>query len=104
MEEVGQKGSKQFVLSHGTAHIRPMLNFEVNGYGETIVFRAADTASDPWLRQVLVTTCVCASSAARSRFSTTIACCFRRGSTYWCDHRARLTAVCLYLPYQRQSH
>lgn len=57
MEETGEKGSRQFVLSHGTSHIRAMLNFDVNGYGETILFRVAEQAADPWLRRVLVRTC-----------------------------------------------
>jgi Peptidase family M28 len=57
MEEVGEKGSRQFVLSHGTDHIRAMLNFDVNGYGETILFRVAEQARDTWLRRLLVRTC-----------------------------------------------
>jgi hypothetical protein len=57
MEEVGEKGSRQFVLSHGTDHIRAMLNFDVNGYGETLLFRVAEPATAPWLRRVLVRTC-----------------------------------------------
>ena len=57
MEEVGQKGSKQFVLSRGTDHIRAMLNLDVNGYGETILFRVVENPSDPWLRGVLERTC-----------------------------------------------
>jgi Iap family predicted aminopeptidase len=57
MEEIGEKGSKQFVLSHGTDHIRAMLNFDVNGYGGTILFRVAEEAPAPWLRRVFARTC-----------------------------------------------
>src|SRR3954469_12402059 len=46
----------------------------------------------------------CSSTAARSRFNTTIACWRRRGSTYWPDQFAKLTFTCLYLPYHGQSH
>jgi Zn-dependent M28 family amino/carboxypeptidase len=57
MEEVGQRGSKQFLHSHGTDRIRAMLNFDVTGYGDTILFRLVEKPADPWLHGAFVKTC-----------------------------------------------
>lgn len=57
MEEVGERGSRHFVLAHGTDHIHAMLNCDVIGYGETILFRVAEQAKDPWLGRVFERTC-----------------------------------------------
>jgi hypothetical protein len=57
MEELGLIGSHRYVQSHASARIVAMLNFDINGYGDTIVFGPADREDSIGLRRALVHTC-----------------------------------------------
>jgi Zn-dependent M28 family amino/carboxypeptidase len=57
MEELGLIGSARYVESHTSDRIVAMLNFDVNGYGETTLFGPSDYSRNESLRRALVQTC-----------------------------------------------
>jgi hypothetical protein len=57
MEELGLIGSQQYVQKHASDRILSMLNFDVNAYGKTIVFGAAQQAANSMLRRKFLETC-----------------------------------------------
>jgi hypothetical protein len=57
MEELGLIGSAQYVKSHSADRIAAMLNFDINAYGDTIVFGRAETKENAALRRKFVETC-----------------------------------------------
>jgi Zn-dependent M28 family amino/carboxypeptidase len=57
MEELGLIGSTRYVKQHAADRIRAMLNFDINAYGNTIVFGASETRENAALRRTLVETC-----------------------------------------------
>jgi Peptidase family M28 len=57
MEELGLVGSARFVKQHATERIDAMLNFDVNGYGDTILFGPSERSDNAGLRRALVETC-----------------------------------------------
>jgi Zn-dependent M28 family amino/carboxypeptidase len=62
MEEGGLLGSAKYLEAHAAlstaARPRAMLNFDVNGYGDTVLFGAPAGGGDPALRQAMLQTCV----------------------------------------------
>ena len=59
-EELGLLGSAHYVATHGADAIRAMVNFDINAYGETVLYSAPDGGGPPWRRAVLET---CAAEA-----------------------------------------
>jgi hypothetical protein len=57
MEEIGLIGSQQYLAGHKGDRIRAMLNFDVNGYGDTLLFGAAPGADAARVTQALLHTC-----------------------------------------------
>jgi Zn-dependent M28 family amino/carboxypeptidase len=57
MEELGLIGSARYVQAHGTDRIAAMLNFDVNGYGDTVLFGPSEREQHASLRRTLVETC-----------------------------------------------
>jgi hypothetical protein len=61
MEEGGLLGSAKYLEAHPalstTARPRAMLNFDINGYGDTVLFAAPAGGADPALRQAMLQTC-----------------------------------------------
>lgn len=57
MEELGLLGSARWVAAHRGERIRAMLNFDINGYGDTVLFGAAAGGEDPRLLQSVTRTC-----------------------------------------------
>lgn len=57
MEELGLRGSAHYVAQHGSDRILAMLNFDVNGYGDTIVFGPSARSDNATLRRTLMETC-----------------------------------------------
>lgn len=57
MEELGLVGSARFVKQHAGERIGAMLNFDVNGYGDTILFGPSERSDNAGLRRALVETC-----------------------------------------------
>jgi Zn-dependent M28 family amino/carboxypeptidase len=61
MEEGGLLGSANYLDAHAalstTARPRAMLNFDINGYGDTVLFAAPAGGADPALRQAMLQTC-----------------------------------------------
>ena len=57
MEEIGLAGSARYLQAHKTDRIRAMLNFDINAYGDTVVFGAPSGGDDPRLRRLMTETC-----------------------------------------------
>jgi Zn-dependent M28 family amino/carboxypeptidase len=61
MEEAGLLGSAKYLEAHAalstSARPRAMLNFDINGYGDTVLFAAPAGGADPALRQAMLQTC-----------------------------------------------
>jgi Zn-dependent M28 family amino/carboxypeptidase len=60
MEEGGLLGSAKYLEAHAalsTARPRAMVNFDINGYGDTVLFAAPAGGGDPALRQAMLQTC-----------------------------------------------
>jgi Zn-dependent M28 family amino/carboxypeptidase len=61
MEEGGLLGSAKYLEAHTalstSARPRAMLNFDINGYGDTVLFAAPAGGADPALRQAMLQTC-----------------------------------------------
>src|SRR4029077_9505641 len=57
MEELGLIGSAQYVQKHAADRIAAMLNFDINAYGNTIVFGPSERTDNAALRRALVRTC-----------------------------------------------
>jgi len=57
MEELGLIGSAQYVKQHASDRIAAMLNFDINAYGNTIVFGPAELKENAALRRTFVQTC-----------------------------------------------
>ena len=63
MEELGLLGSINYLQQHAGERTAAMLNFDVNGYGDTILFGPSENPANANLRKTLVETC--AAEAAR---------------------------------------
>jgi hypothetical protein len=57
MEELGLIGSARYVEAHGSERVRAMLNFDINAYGDTIVFGAPEGGAHPALTKAMLETC-----------------------------------------------
>lgn len=57
MEELGLLGSAQYVKQHASDRIAAMLNFDINAYGDTILFGPSGRADNAALRRTVVETC-----------------------------------------------
>lgn len=57
MEELGLIGSQRYVERHAAERNVAMLNFDINAYGETIVFGPSERSGNAALRKMLVQTC-----------------------------------------------
>jgi hypothetical protein len=57
MEELGLLGSINYLQQHAGERVAAMLNFDVNGYGNTILFGPSEHPANASLRQTLVQTC-----------------------------------------------
>ena len=57
MEELGLLGSAQYVKQHASDRIVAMLNFDINAYGDTILFGPAERTDNATLRRAVVETC-----------------------------------------------
>jgi hypothetical protein len=58
MEEYGLLGSARYVEAHASDHIVAMLNFDIDGYGDTLLFAAPQGGADAGLRRLFLETCV----------------------------------------------
>jgi Zn-dependent M28 family amino/carboxypeptidase len=56
-EEGGLIGSQRYVEAHRGDRIRAMLNFDINGYGDTVIYGVPQGGDSPALRRALVETC-----------------------------------------------
>lgn len=57
MEESGLIGSRRYVEAHKGDRIRAMLNYDINGYGDTVMFSEPPGGEGPALRQAMLDTC-----------------------------------------------
>jgi hypothetical protein len=57
MEEYGPVGSARYVEAHASDGTIAMLNFDINGYGDTVVFGPPPGGEDARLRRVFTQTC-----------------------------------------------
>ena len=57
MEELGLLGSHRYVQMHKDERTVAMLNFDINAYGDTILFGPSEPAEGAALRKVLAETC-----------------------------------------------
>jgi Peptidase family M28 len=57
MEELGLLGSAHYVKQHSADRIVAMLNFDINAYGNTIVFGPSELKENAALRRKFVETC-----------------------------------------------
>jgi hypothetical protein len=57
MEELGLIGSARYVAQHSTERLAAMLNFDINAFGDTVVFGPSDTKENAALRRTFVQTC-----------------------------------------------
>jgi Zn-dependent M28 family amino/carboxypeptidase len=57
MEELGLIGSGRYVQAHASDRIAAMLNFDVNGYGDTLLFGPSERKENVGLRRALMQTC-----------------------------------------------
>ena len=66
MEELGLIGSQQYVQNHTSDSISAMLNFDINAYGNTILFGPSDRQDNVELRRTLLQTCALEDAACVS--------------------------------------
>jgi acetylornithine deacetylase/succinyl-diaminopimelate desuccinylase-like protein len=57
MEESGLIGSAKYVDAHAGDRIKAMLNYDINGYGDTVIFGPPPGPIDPQLRRTMLETC-----------------------------------------------
>jgi len=57
MEESGLIGSTKYVEAHQTDRIAAMLNYDINGYGNTVLFGPPSGGADPRLHRIMLETC-----------------------------------------------
>lgn len=57
MEELGLLGSAEYVRQHASDRIAAMLNFDINAYGDTVLFGPAARPDNAALRRAVVETC-----------------------------------------------
>jgi len=57
MEELGLIGSARYVQAHVSDKIAAMLNFDINGYGDAVLFGPSERPDNAMLRRTLVQTC-----------------------------------------------
>ncbi len=57
MEELGLVGSAHYVKQHASDRLAAMLNFDINGFGDTVVFGPSALAGNAALRRKFVATC-----------------------------------------------
>ncbi len=57
MEELGLVGSAQYLEQHASERFAAMLNFDINAYGNSIVFGPSESAENAALRRTFVETC-----------------------------------------------
>lgn len=57
MEELGLIGSARYVEAHRSERVRAMLNFDINAYGDTIVFGAPEGGEQAALTRAMLETC-----------------------------------------------
>jgi hypothetical protein len=57
MEELGLIGSQRYLQMHSADNIATMLNFDVNGYGNTILFGPSERQESMDLRRTFIETC-----------------------------------------------
>jgi hypothetical protein len=57
MEESGLIGSARYVEAHAGDRIKAMLNYDINGYGDTVLFGPPQGGADPRLGRTMLETC-----------------------------------------------
>jgi Zn-dependent M28 family amino/carboxypeptidase len=57
MEEAGLLGSQQYAAAHATDMPMAMLNFDINGYGDTVLFGQPQGSNAPALAGVMAAAC-----------------------------------------------
>jgi hypothetical protein len=57
MEELGLLGSAKYVEAHASDRIAAMINFDINAYGDTILFGPSDRTDNGALRRAFLQTC-----------------------------------------------
>lgn len=57
LEEGGLIGSSRYVEAHRADRIRAMVNFDINGYGDTVIFAAPQGGESLALRRTLLEAC-----------------------------------------------
>ena len=57
MEELGLIGSAQYVKQHATDRIAAMINFDINAYGDTVIFGPSGRPESAAVRRAFVQTC-----------------------------------------------
>jgi hypothetical protein len=57
MEESGLVGSAKYLDAHAGDRIKAMLNYDINGYGDTVLFGPPQGGADPRLQRTMLETC-----------------------------------------------
>jgi hypothetical protein len=57
MEELGLRGSAAYVDRHAARKTSAMLNFDINAYGDTVLFGPSEGDTNQALKRTLLTTC-----------------------------------------------
>jgi Zn-dependent M28 family amino/carboxypeptidase len=57
MEELGLIGSARYLQQHAGERVAAMLNFDVNGYGNTVMFGPSENPASAELRKTVLQTC-----------------------------------------------
>jgi Zn-dependent M28 family amino/carboxypeptidase len=57
LEEGGAIGSARYIEAHRGDRFRAMLNFDINGYGDTVIFAMPQGGESPGLQRALIETC-----------------------------------------------
>lgn len=57
VEESGLIGSRRYVAAHAGDRIRAMLNFDINGYGDTVAFGPPAGGESAWLLRTMAQAC-----------------------------------------------
>jgi hypothetical protein len=57
MEESGLIGSAKYLEAHAGDRIKAMLNYDINGYGDTVLFGPPQGGADPRLQRTMLETC-----------------------------------------------
>jgi hypothetical protein len=63
MEELGLVGSAHYVKQHASDRVAAMFNFDINGFGDTIVFGPSTLPGNAALRRTFVATCASENAA-----------------------------------------